>query len=168
MIMDIKKYSDEFRVNCETNAQQLNKLFKTFDLAKLGYEMEKAHINDLYNEVLKEHTFYASKDCERLGKKAGERIEDEQDAFLMSKSDFEKFLALTTPKLAEAGITDSKGYYITNWLTIKVEAKKELVDFIIDNIVPKELREQFEGARRNVVYQDKLLDIIRPTLNLKA
>lgn len=166
--MDIQKLSGELQYNCETNINRLSELFKAFDLAKLGYDAQEAHIVDLYNEVLKEHTFYASKDCERLNKKAGIRVEDEQDTFLLSKSDFEKFLELTTQKLAKAGITDVKGYYITNWLTIKMDAKRELVNFIIDNIIPKDMRSPFEGARRNVVYQDKLLDTIRPTLNLKA
>lgn len=166
--MDFTKMMSELAVNCTAQCKKLAELFEAFDLAKLGYEAQEAHIADLYNEVLKEHTFYTSKDCEKLGKKAGNRVEDEQDTFLLSKSDFEKFLELTTQKLAEAGITDTKGYYITNWLTIKMDAKRELVNFIIDCILPKNLISRFEEARHNVVYQDKLLDIIRPALKMQT
>ena len=60
------------------------------------------------------------------------------------------------------GVTDERGYYITDWLGIKGDASRALVNFIIDAILPDGMREQFSAVRLNIVQTDKLLDIVRP------
>ena len=43
-----------------------------------------------------------------------------------------------------------------------LDARRALVDFIIDAILPDGMREQFSAVRLNIVQTDKLLDIVRP------
>lgn len=156
-----KQMCAELESNCTKNKERLLELMKTYELAKLGYEMQKQQFNDIYNEVLAKNEFYCKSDeYERVGVKKGDRIIDEGNMWTLDDEDFHKVMELALPLQVERGLTDDKGYYITNWLTIEIGAKNELVNFIIDNILPKSLREGFEKARTSIVYQDKLLDII--------
>ena len=59
-------------------------------------------------------------------------------------------------------VSDIVTCYITPWTIIKVDARRALVDFIIDAILPDVMREQFSAVRLNIVQTDKLLDIVRP------
>lgn len=156
-----KQMCAELESNCTENNERLLELMKTYELAKLGNEVQRQAFNDIYNEVLAKNEFYCNKgDFERVGVKKGDRITDEGNMWTLDDEDFNKVMALALPLQVERGLTDEKGYYITNWLTIEIGAKNELVNFIIDNILPKSLREGFEKARTSIVYQDKLLDII--------
>lgn len=156
-----KQMCAELERNCTENKERLLELMKTYDLAKLGNEVQRQEFKDIYNEVLAKNEFYCKNgDFERVGVKKGDRITDEKNLWTLDDDDFHKVMELALPLQVEQGLTDDKGYYITNWLTIELDAKRELVDFIIDNILPKSLREGFEKARTSIVYQDKLLDII--------
>ena len=79
----------------------------------------------------------------------------------MSREDFERLQQLMLPIYVEEGLTDEKGYYIHNWDSERLEAKNQLVDFLLDEIVPTELRNVFDKERRNIVFMDKLIKIFR-------
>lgn len=157
-----KQMCAELESNCTKNKERLLELMKTYELAKLGDEMQKQQFNDIYNEVLAKNEFYCKSDeYERVSVKRGDRITDEKNLWTLDDDDFHKVMGLALPLQVEQGLTDDKGYYITNWLTIELDAKRELVDFIIDNIIPSDMREQFAEVRTSIVYQDKLLDIVK-------
>lgn len=156
-----KQLCAELESNCTKNKETIFELMKTYELAKLGNEMQTQQFNEIYNEVLAKNEFYCKSDeYERVGVKCGDRITDEKNIWTLDDEDFHKVMELALPLQVERGLTDDKGYYITNWLTIEVKAKKELVDFIIDEILPQSMRSAFEKARTSIVYQDKLLDIV--------
>lgn len=151
----------ELKKNCETNREKLSELLKVYDLCVLGYDMQEQRCKDVYNKVLSENEFYAKRDCGRCEVKIGERITDEKFDFLLSDEDFDRLQALAIPIFVAEGITDENGYFIENWVTKKVHARKTLVEFIIQNIVPSEMRETFWEAKHNIVQTDKLIEIMR-------
>ena len=151
----------ELKKNCETNRKKLSELLKVYDLCVLGYDMQEQRCKDVYNKVLSENEFFASRDVARAEIKIGERITDEKFDFLLSDEDFDRLQALALPIFAAEGITDENGYFFENWVTKKVHARKALVEFIIQNIVPFEMRETFWEARQNIVQTDKLIEIMR-------
>ena len=151
----------EFKKNCETNREKLSELLKVYDLTELGYQVQEQRCKDVYNKVLSENEFFASRDVARTEIKVGERITDEKFDFLLSDEDFDRLQTLARPIFVAEGITDENDYFIENWVTKKVSARKELVEFIIQNIVPFEMRETFWEARQNIVQTDKLISIMR-------
>lgn len=151
----------EFKKNCETNREKLSELLKVYDLTVLGYQVQEQHSNDVYNKVLSENEFYAKRDCGRCEIKIGERITDEKFDSLLSDEDFDRLQALAIPIFVAEGITDENGYFIENWVTKMVSAREELVEFIIQNIVPNVMRVKFWEVRHNIVQTDKLIDIMR-------
>lgn len=156
-----KQMCAELESNCTKNKERLLELMKTYELAKLGNEVQKQASDDIYNEVLAKNEFYCkSGEYERVGVKKGDRITDAKDMWTLEECDFQKVMELSHPLEVERGLTDDKGYYITNWMTIEVEAKQELVNFIISHILPDSMAAVFMKVNHNVVYQDKLLDII--------
>lgn len=152
----------KFTANVKASHQQLAELFKAYDLAKLGYDMQEERVKACYNEALATTPFYVKEDCEQCGIKAGERVTDEFYTFLLSEGDFNRLLGLTLPILVREGITDKEGEYTTDWVSIKGDARRALVNFIIDVILPNGMRERFSAVRLNIVQTDKLLDIVRP------
>lgn len=160
--MEIKELTAVFTANVKSSIQQLAELFKAYDLAELGYKMQEERKKECYNEALNATPFYAAKSYDRCEIKVGERVTREFYAFLLSKEDFNRLLDLTAPILEREGITNAEGKYITDWLGIKGDARRALVNFIIDTILPDGIREQFSAVRLNIVQTDKLLDIVRP------
>lgn len=159
--MEITSLQTELASNVMRNKTQIADLFKAYEIAKLGYEVQRQQEKDIYNRVLVEHEFYCnSDDCMDLGLKKGDRIIDEDFLFVLTKDENALIYQYAMPYFIAEQITDENGFYITNWLTIEVERKKELVAFVIDNVLPVSMRKDFEKARTNVVYQDKLLAII--------
>lgn len=151
----------ELKKNCETNREKLSELLKVYDLTELGYQVQEQRCKEVYNKVLSENEFYAKRDCGRCEVKIGERITDEKFDFLLSDEDFDRMNALAHPIFVAEGITDEKDRFIEDWVTKKVQSRKELVEFIINNIVPKEMRETFSSAKYNIVQMDKLINITR-------
>lgn len=151
----------ELKKNCETNREKLSELLKVYDLTVLGYQVQEQRCKDVYNKVLSENEFYASRDIERTEIKVGERITDEKFDFLLSDEDFDRLQTLARPIFVAEGITDENDYFIEDWVTKKVSARKELVEFIIQNIVPSEMRETFWEAKHNIVQMDKLINLMR-------
>ena len=162
--METKEMTAEFTANAKANIGRLAELFKAYDLAKLGYKMQNEREKECYNEALAATPFYAAKGCERsrLQVKAGERITREFCTFLLSKEDLDRLYELTAPILEREGIANAEGNYVTDWLDIIGDARRALVNFIIDTILPDGMREQFSAVRLNIVQTDKLLDIVRP------
>lgn len=151
----------ELKKNCETNREKLSELLKVYDLTVLGYQVQEQRCKDVYNKVLSENEFFASRDVARTEIKVGERITDEKFDFLLSDEDFGRLHALAHPIFVAEGITDENDRFIENWVTKKVHARKDLVEFIIQNIVPSEMRVKFWEVRHNIVQTDKLIDIMR-------
>ena len=153
----------EFTANVKANIQQLAELFKAYDLAELGYKMQEEQSKQCYTEALKNGVYCSDKDWGRgLNIKAGDRITDPNLMYYLGENDFARLLKESNKITLREGITDKDGYYITPWTSIKVDARRALVDFIIDAILPDGMREQFSAVRLNIVQTDKLLDIVRP------
>ena len=152
----------EFTTNVKTNIRKLAELFKCYDAAKSHYDMQRQRKKECYDKALNMSEFRASENYERAGIKKGDRIISDNYIFLLSKPDFGRLLELAAPILRNAGITDGRGYYITNWLMFQGDARRELVNFIIDVILPEPMKSQFDSVRLNIVQTDKLLDIVRP------
>lgn len=159
--MEEKKLLAELKRSCETNREKLSELLKVYELTVLGYQVQEQRCKDVYNKVLSENEFYAKRDCGRCLVKIGERITDEKFDFLLSDEDFDRLQTLARPIFVAEGITDENGYYIENWVTKKDHARKTLVEFIIQNIVPSEMRETFLEAKHSIVLTDKLIEIMR-------
>lgn len=161
--METKEMTAVFTANVKANIQQLADLFKAYDIAKLGDEAQDARTKECYAEALKNGVYCSDKDWGRgLNIKAGDRITDPNLMYYLSENDFVRLLKEGQKIMRREGITDKEGYYITPWTSIKVDARRALVDFIIDAILPDGMREQFSAVRLNIVQTDKLLDIVRP------
>lgn len=159
--MEEIRLTAELKKNCETNREKLSKLMKVYDLCVLGYDIQEQRCKDVYNKVLSENEFFASRDVAGTEIKVGERITDEKFDFLLSDEEFDHLQTLANPIFVAEGITDENGYFIENWVTKKVYARKTLVEFIIQNIVPIEMRETFWEAKHSIVLTDKLIEIMR-------
>lgn len=155
----MENLQNELAKNCTLNQSQLAELMKEYELAKLGYEVQRQHFKDIYNHVLEENEFFSSMDCDTI--KKGDRITSEDFSFLLSEEDWRRYMEMAKPYCIEQGLTDNEDRYITNWLEISCKAKNALIDFIIDELIPSSMRVAFDRMRRNVVYQDKLLAIIK-------
>ena len=141
---------------------KLSDLFRLYEVARLGNEVQNAQINDLYDKTLSENEFYAAADERRMGINKGDRIFSHKYDFLLSKDDFNRLLYLAGKKLEAAGICDKIGYYLVNWTIQMINAKNALIDFIIKNIVPEDFRPIFWENRRNVAKMEKLIEITKP------
>lgn len=161
--METKKMTAEFTANVKANIQQLAELFKAYDLAKLCDDVQEARIKECYAEALKNAVYCSDKYWGRgLNIKPGDRITDPNLMYYIGKNDFARLLKESNKITLREGITDKDGCYITPWTIIKVDARRALVDFIIDAILPDVMREQFSAVRLNIVQTDKLLEIVRP------
>lgn len=162
--MDTKKMTAEFTANVKANIQQLTELFKAYDLAELGDEVQEARIKECYAVALQAGEYRAAEGYNMRGVNIneGDRVTDEKYSWLLSDVDFGRLQTAAMPLLVRQGITDKDGYYITPWTSIKVDARRALVNFIIDTILPDGMRAQFAAVRLNIVQTDKLLDIVRP------
>lgn len=158
----------EFADNVKANFTQLQELFKAYDLAKLGYDMQEQECKDAHNRVLAANEFFAAEDCPRAGIKAGDRVTDEMGSFCLSEDDWERYMKLCTAETFKAGITDENSYFIEDWTTIRGNARRALVAFIIDILLPQELYIVFKPLELNIVQTDKLLSIIRPMVSKAA
>lgn len=153
-----------FTANIRANIGQLAELFKAYDLAELGYKMQEEQSKQCYTEALQAGEYHAAEGYNMRGVNIneGDRVTDEKYSWLLSNEDFSRLNAAAMPLLVRDGVTDERGYYITDWLGIKGDARRALVDFIIDAILPTGMREQFAAVRLNIVQTGKLLDIVRP------
>ena len=160
-----KKLRDELQGNLtKEKIEKLAELLKVYDLAKLGRDVQEAEFKEIDDNVLGENEFFAVHEYTRSGGETirkGDRITDSTFDFLLSEDDFHRLYDLCRPHHVAQGLTDENDRYVTDWMTIWIDAERALVDFIIDEIIPESLRNDFETARRNVVYHDKLIGIAR-------
>ena len=154
----------ELGLNIKKHQGRLLELLDFYDLAVLGRDMADVHENMLRNKILDENEFFVGRDCSRCGLKIGDRITEETYTFLMSEEEFDRYQNISIRYFAEEGITDEDGRYLTDWVSIKVNAMNALADYIIDNILPAEMRSEFDMWRRNVVKEEKLIDITRKAI----
>ena len=158
----------ELMKNCNGKKEKLMELMETLELAELGREVQNQQEKDIYNRVLSENEFFANDNFARAGVNVGDRITDESFMFMLSDKDFSKVSKLAHPLFVEQKICDEKGYYITNWSSIVVKAKNELVKFLIDEVVPKSFKELFMSNINSVVFQDKLINAFKNSIKPTA
>lgn len=151
----------ELKANCERNREKLSELFKIYDLCELGDQVQEERVKEIYNAVLVQNEFFASEDGRRVGIEKGGRVLSDDYAFLLSKDDFRRVQDLAAPILVREKITDENGYYLEPWTTKKIAARRELIDFVIDQIIPAGLRADFAENRLNYTMGEKLLEIAR-------
>jgi len=156
----------ELTANMNEHGQKCIELLMAYELACLGYDLQWQRSKDAMTRVLQEHEFYADMDCDRCGVKAGDRVMDEDTAWLLSKEDFERVQELQHPILVAEGITDENGYYIEKWADIRCDARRELVDALIETL-PAALRPVFDRNKWNVVQMDKLIKLFKNNLKKK-
>ena len=147
----------ELAANVKQHKTTLLDLSKKYELAKLGLEVFDQQTKEIYNKILAENVFTVSNDCPRMNLKPGDRITDEEDTFLMSEDDWQRYMELTGAAMTAAGLTTEDGTYTTNWHQIQTAAKTELVNFLIDRIITAALRSQFAKVRDSIIWQDKIL-----------
>ena len=151
----------ELTKNCEKHKARLLELMEIFDLAELGYDLQEQRCKDVHNRVFAEHEFFAKMDVKRLGISKGDRIKDDDGMWLLSEEDFDRFFKIAIPILAEEKITDENGTFLENWNTQIVIARKELVEFLLTEVVPISMRKGFESCRWNIVHSNKLIEAFR-------
>jgi len=166
--MEEKILLAELKKNCGEKKEKLLELLKNYDLAELGRKVDNEREKEISNRVLAENEFFAGKDSERLGIKPGERITDEEFTFLLSESDFQKYLKLRLPLLVAEKLCDENGYYLVNWGRITCDARYELVSFIVYEIVPKSLAGIFRKNIHSIVMQEKLIKIAKQVYGIAA
>ena len=166
--MEEKILLAELKKNCGEKKEKLMNLLEAFDLAELGRKIDDEREKEISNRVLSENEFFAGKDAERLGMKSGERITDEEFTFLLSESDFQKYLKIRRPLLVAEKLCDENGYYLVNWGRITCDARNELVSFIIEEIVPKSIAGIFHKNIHSIVMQEKLIKITKQAFGIAA
>lgn len=160
--MEEKSLLAELTRNGEKNWKKLNELIAVYEMAKIGEQLQEERCKEIHNRVLKDNEFFISRDFSHVRDaswKVGDRILDDNNSFLMSEEDFERYQKLSVEIMAKEGITDSEGYYIEQWTTTCVKARHELIDFILNEIVPEVLRKELESCRWNYVHGEKLIEI---------
>ena len=160
--METKEMTAEFTANAKANIGRLAELFEAYDLAELGYKMQRKQIKECFAVALQAGEYHAAEGRDHAGIKSGDRVTDYKLSWLLSDEDFRRLNAAALPLLVRDGVTDERGYCITDWLGIKEDARRALVNLIIDTILPDGMREQFSALRFNIFQTDKLLDIVRP------
>ena len=161
----------ELEKNCTTNKAKLVELLKNYELAKLGEEVQNARFKEIYDRVLQDNYFVSTMKYERCREsqdviKVGDRITDSTFDFLLSDEEWYRYMDLTKRPCIEAGLTNPDDTYVTDWTMIAIEAKDNVVAFIIDHIVPASMRDGLEKARKSIIYQDKLIDAVKKSFNL--
>lgn len=163
--MEEKVLLTELTKNCNGKKEKVIELLKIYDLAELGRDVQRQQFKDVENQVLQEHEFYCRRDGMVIRSddqpKQGERILDESWTFLMSDEDFHRYQDTLLPYYVKEGLTDEKGYYVTNWDMIVCDARNKLVSFIIDEIVPKSIAEIFRKNIHRIMIQEKLIKITK-------
>ena len=167
--MEEKILLTELTKNCNGKKEKVLELLKAFDLAELGRKMNDEREKEISNRVLAENEFFCCKEYSRdTGFKAGERITDEEFTFLLSESDFQKYLKIRRPLLVAEKLCDENGYYLINWGMITRNARYALVEYIIDEIVPKAIAGLFRKNIHSIVMQEKLIKITKQAFGIAA
>ena len=159
--MDEKIMMAEMMKNFSEKKNALKELVKVYAVAKLGDEVQEAHIKEIHNRVLAENEFFAERKCSRgkVAIKKGDRIIDEEFAFLLSEDDFDKFQNLAAPILVAEKVTDEDGCYITNFSMMKVEAVNKIYEFVCKEVLPEKEGAEMWEYRWHYMTQQKVLKL---------
>ena len=167
--MEEKILLAELKGNCEEKKAKVLELFEALELAELGYKLQDERCKDIHNRVLAEHEFLCDKEFSRdTGFNVGDRITDDEFLFLLSDEDFDRVMKLSRPIEVAEKITDEDGYFLENWGKMRCDARCELVEYIILEIVPEALRPIFWENRINYTFQEKLIKITKDAFFKKA
>lgn len=167
--MKEKEMLAELKKNCNENGKKVVELLIIYELAELCRKVWRQQFKDIENRVLSKNVYLCAREFSRdSGFKIGDRITDDAMTFLLSDEDFNRLQADLIPYYAEAGLTDEKGYYTTNWDTIVRDARNELVKSIIDEICPKSFAEVFRKKIWNITMQEKLIKITKEAFGIAA
>lgn len=167
--MEEKILLAELKKNCGEKKEKVLELLKALDLANLGYDMQEQMCKDIHNRVLAEHEFFCDKVFSRdTGFNVGDRITDEEFLFLLSDKDFDCVMKLSRPIMVAEKITDKDGYFLENWGKIRCDARQELVEYVILEVVPAPLRPIFWDNRFSITVQEKLIKITKDAFCKKA
>lgn len=167
--MEDKILLAELTKNCDHKKAKVLELFEALELAELGYKLQDERCKDIHNRVLAEHEFLCDKEYSRdTGFKVGDRITDDEFLFLLSDEDFDRVMKLSRPIEVAEKITDEDGYFLENWGKMRCDARCELVEYIILEIVPEALRPIFWENRINYTFQEKLIKITKDAFFKKA
>lgn len=150
---------------------KLAELFTLYDLNKLGYEVQESQCNDVRDKILKDNEFFVSRilgggSVRELPLKIGDRILNHNDDWLMSDEDFDRYQKICVAEMCKAGLTNEKGFYTEDWLQRKLDSWNELVDYIINEILPDGIRKIFKDHRYSVMRMNQLVDITRPIVGV--
>lgn len=148
--------------NCKEKFQRLTELLRNYELAHLGWKVQVQREIDLRNKVLAENEFHFGEDARCGGEfNIGDRITDEVWDFLMEEDEWKVYREKVEAELHAAGLTDEKGYYLIPWTTHVCDTRRALTNFILDELLPKELSVKMESCRINVVQGNKLIEIVK-------
>lgn len=144
---------------------RLYELIKVYDLCKLGEEVHQSEVDEIITQVLRENDFravhgYKSRGCADAPS-VGDRVLSEDWTCALSETDFARLMDLCVPRWHAAGLTDENGTSTPAWTVKKIDARRELLDFIIDTIIPSALRPDFRNGRHNFSVMEKLIETTR-------
>jgi hypothetical protein len=139
------------------NKQMLRELKETYFSSKALYLCIKDTADEIQHRILAENPFYDEEEKTRISRPF--------NAYLMSDSDFDKYLDLCYAEYKKAGIDDKRGREYcpeAESRDLYKEAEKLLVEFAIE-IIPDKMSEEkqtLKEAVKMIKYRDKVLNLI--------
>ena len=151
----LREYSllEEFTENMNERKEEILTLQRLYMLSKIENTLIQEQFNDICNEVLSEHPFYAECDCIRewngIYIYKGDRIIAYNYQWLMSVADYKEFHEFCRLKWVEAGLISEDGNYTEKGNTEKrlMGVKSRLIRLAV-SILPEEFpnRNKLEDA----------------------
>ena len=168
--MEEKILLAEMMKNFGEKKKVLKELVKTYQVAKLGDEVQEERIKEIHNRVLNENEFFAEMECTRgeVTINVGDRITNDEFTFLLSENDFDRFQDLAAPILVSENITDENGCYIKNWSMIKVDTVNKLFEYVCKEILPEKEGKELYEFRWHYMTQQKVLGLTCKLFGLAA
>lgn len=154
--------------NIATNMENLEQKFKEYDLLCLGRDMQEQRFRDITDRILADNVFTVTAPLDgepRAGIPGrGERILSDKFTFLLDKKNHERLCKLREAACLDAGLTDEKGHDREPWTERCFTARRDLLTYILNNIIPDFLRDTIATCRKSYIRSEQLLDIIRTTI----
>lgn len=154
--------------NIATNRENLEQKFKEYDLLCLGRDMQEQRFRDITDRILADNVFTVTAPLDgepRAGIPGrGERILSNEFTFLLDDKDHERLRKLREAACLDAGLTDEEGHDREPWTERCFTARRDLLTYILDNVIPNCLRETLAACRKSHVRSEQLLDIIRTAI----
>lgn len=151
------------------NKQELKSLKETYFTAKALFETIRDTAEEIQKNILMAHPFFEEAEKAAVFESKGRGSNDTRilkpfDSYLMSESDFNKYLDLCYAEYEKAGIADKRGKeYIpeSESRDLYKQSEKLLVDYAID-IIPDTMteKETLRNAVKMTKYRDKILNLV--------